>query len=1035
MIDSFNRANGSLGTSDSGQTWTVPSGTYAISSNTATPTAGSPSATALLPYGDQDVCDLSLSITITDTGANPAGLVFRALNNDNRLGCFLAITTQQSQIYKSDGGVITLLAQASTTIAANTPYAVRAVANGANIDMYVDGVLEVSYTLTGGDETQYTAANSYTQVGMRGDVDAVFDSLTAQRLAPAGHASGTGAANTAKANIRAKAGHASGAGTAYSPTVLTNTAFAPAGHASGTGTAHQPSLSIDSTVPAGHASGTGAAGAAKANIRAKAGHASGAGAANQPALDLLTKASAGHASGTGTARQPTISTTDPLGVPFLLAQLDGGRLAVEAAFGADLAADDDTWDWTDISDFVRYRERISLRHGRADEASTTLPAMFRATLENTGGEFSKGGQSSNWPYVRLNTPIRVSIDLDGGGASYTTIFFGFADTWQPSWDTTGTDATVEVTASGTLRRLAQGSAPLISSFRRAMLDRVGVDLRAYWPCEEPALAQTISSGIVDHPAMVLSGSAEFPFPKFSESTAFACSHPLPLVNFSTWRGTVPRYTATGQVQLRFLAAFPRDPVVATSAIVASVFTGSTVCRWDIVYVAGGGGLLRLDLVDATGTRTDLSGLVDFNCDDTVRWYSLELDQDGADIDWTLRTIGLGYRSSGGVLDTVTTETLTRATGVAICPNGDLGDLVVGHVTVQDTISTFNDDLAAFNAYDFELVTDRVQRLCDENGVAVTITGTSTARMGPQSVAELVPLLRECEAVDGGLLCDGLANGLSYITGDERVNSAAALTLDASNGEVGNLIPIDDDQRTRNKVTAKRTAGGEATYEDEDGELGTAAVGIYDDSIEVNSIYVDDLVDHASRRVALGTLPGYRYPNLTMALHHDPTLADEWLAASLSSRVDVTNIEDVRSQHPAGTISLLLEGYTQQLDQYQWDITMNTSPYEPMRAGLYAANTGTTSEFVLRVDTDGSTLNAGASAGASSLSVATPSGPLWTTTADDAPFDIEVGGIRVTVTAVSGASSPQTFTVTGSTVTKALTSGSTVALWRPVGLGM
>jgi len=72
----------------------------------------------------------------------------------------------------------------------------------------------------------------------------------------------------------------------------------------------------------------------------------------------------------------------------------------------------------------------------------------------------------------------------------------------------------------------------------------------------------------------------------------------------------------------------------------------------------------------------------------------------------------------------------------------------------------------------------------------------------------------------------------------------------------------------------------------------------------------------------------------------------------------------------------------------------------------------------------------ASAGASSLSVATASGPLWTTTADDFPFDVEVGGIRVTVTAISGGSSPQTFTVTGATVTKALSSGSAVTVWRP-----
>jgi hypothetical protein len=60
-------------------------------------------------------------------------------------------------------------------------------------------------------------------------------------------------------------------------------------------------------------------------------------------------------------------------------------------------------------------------------------------------------------------------------------------------------------------------------------------------------------------------------------------------------------------------------------------------------------------------------------------------------------------------------------------------------------------------------------------------------------------------------------------------------------------------------------------------------------------------------------------------------------------------------------------------------------------------------------------------------VATPSGPLWS--ANDGAFDIRVGGEVVTVTAISGASSPQTFTVTRSVngVVKAHSGGAAVEL--------
>lgn len=90
----------------------------------------------------------------------------------------------------------------------------------------------------------------------------------------------------------------------------------------------------------------------------------------------------------------------------------------------------------------------------------------------------------------------------------------------------------------------------------------------------------------------------------------------------------------------------------------------------------------------------------------------------------------------------------------------------------------------------------------------------------------------------------------------------------------------------------------------------------------------------------------------------------------------------------------------------------------------------------KVDTSGSSLHSGVSAGASSMSVDV-AGRLWTTTAAQFPFDLWVGGYQVTCTAISGASTPQTFTVDPATVTAPIASGSAVRLWTPatVGLGV
>jgi hypothetical protein len=91
------------------------------------------------------------------------------------------------------------------------------------------------------------------------------------------------------------------------------------------------------------------------------------------------------------------------------------------------------------------------------------------------------------------------------------------------------------------------------------------------------------------------------------------------------------------------------------------------------------------------------------------------------------------------------------------------------------------------------------------------------------------------------------------------------------------------------------------------------------------------------------------------------------------------------------------------------------------------------EVCSRWDTSAATLTAGATAAATTLQVTTPAGdPLWTTSEEDLPFDVGVGGERIRVEAVTGATSPQTMTVVRAVngVVKAHATGATVGLWKP-----
>jgi len=126
-----------------------------------------------------------------------------------------------------------------------------------------------------------------------------------------------------------------------------------------------------------------------------------------------------------------------------------------------------------------------------------------------------------------------------------------------------------------------------------------------------------------------------------------------------------------------------------------------------------------------------------------------------------------------------------------------------------------------------------------------------------------------------------------------------------------------------------------------------------------------------------------------------------------------------------TTEQLLEGYDETLSLFNWEVGFNGSPALPWEVGV--RNDATRGKR----DTAGSQLASGITTTATSLSVATTLGPLWSDVDADDGFDINIGGERMTVTDISGTTSPQTFTVVRSIngVVKAHSTAAAVSLWR------
>jgi len=149
------------------------------------------------------------------------------------------------------------------------------------------------------------------------------------------------------------------------------------------------------------------------------------------------------------------------------------------------------------------------------------------------------------------------------------------------------------------------------------------------------------------------------------------------------------------------------------------------------------------------------------------------------------------------------------------------------------------------------------------------------------------------------------------------------------------------------------------------------------------------------------------------------------AADVGDLVVVTNPP---SWMPPDDIRQIIQGATETIDTVLHTIRWSGAPASAYDVGVW-------DDADARYESWGSWLAAPTDADDTTITVRTPQGPLWGT--GDLPYDVAVGGERMTVTAVVGSSSPQTFTVTRSVngVVKSHREGTEVRLWRPVYLGL
>lgn len=667
---------------------------------------------------------------------------------------------------------------------------------------------------------------------------------------------------------------------------------------------------------------------------------------------------------------------------------------------------------------VYTRDSIHLQHGRRAEADLADPADCALTVDNRDDAYNpRNPTSALYGKIGRNTPVRVKVGT-------AVRFLGEGSAWQPGRSVDGSDAWVELACGGIRRRLGQGAKPLRSALYRELTSRANDGLVAYWPCEDGAGANAVSSAIGGHPAMTVVGTAQF-----ASFEGFDCSDPLPALDSAGLFGAVPKYVVTGETSLRMLVSIPAAGTTNGAQVAGLSMTG-TAAEWRVLY--GTGGTLTLRVRDKDGGTLHDTGAIAYDVNGALFSLGLEIVQDGADIDFDLLVFKIlpgGGSSATSHSDTISSETAFRCAAVSAAGNLGLSGAAFGHISLADDAAFYADTAAALLAHYGETAGERIERLCDEQGVTFTSEGTlaDTAPLGVQFSDTFLDVAQEAAATDLGALTDAVDSlALHYRTRTSLYNQAAALTLDFDGSEIAPpLHPAVDDQHVRNDVTVKGRGGGELQAVDDDGPLGVDAIGRYDTSVTVSAPGHGFLANQAGWRLHLGTVDDDRWPRVAVDLDAAPSLVATVDAIRVGDRIDLENLPAALAM--GGTASLLVQGWTEDVGSHRRVVVFNCTPEPPWRVAKYEAAAGSS---VHKYDTAGSELASAIDDDDTTLSVATTVGPLWTTTDAEDGFDVIIGGEVMTVTDVSGASSPQTFTVTRSVngVVKAHAIGAPVKLY-------
>jgi hypothetical protein len=589
-------------------------------------------------------------------------------------------------------------------------------------------------------------------------------------------------------------------------------------------------------------------------------------------------------------------------------------------------------------------------------------------------------------------------------------FHGEIAAWPQSWSPGGSNAKVNISAGGLLRRISQGGLNLQSALYRAWTRFSGnLTPVAYWPCEDASLSTQIASGVGGSSMLWFGGP-----PSLASYSALVSSAPLPVMNGAQFTATVPSYSLnpgpTGvntDSIVRFVFAVPSGGDTNNSTLCSVFYKGGTVGRIDLVYNTVATGSLEINGFDHGGTSLWTSTFGTFNANGAQYAGSIELRQTTATAySATFTTLSPGGAFAGSVTGA---SSVTGTVGVISKivfnsnPSALMTGTAFGHVGVQTTFTSLFAIANPLDAWVGETAGRRFQRLCGEEGVAFRGVGNldGTTVMGAQTIETFTTLLQECVDADQGMMFEPKqCLALGYRTMASLGNQTPAFALDYQLDHLGGApSPTQDDQLIKNDVTVTAQNSGSSSRQvllDGSALAANGMAGRYDTQLTINVATDSQLDSEAGWILHTSTVNEPRYPTLNVDLANTALipLYYQVLEAEVGDRFTVANPP---AWLPPGLIDQVVMGYTETLSRKALFESYNGRPASAFNVAYFD------DPVFGRFDTAGSSLAAPATSTATTIEVATNSGPAWSSSAGDFPYDVNVGGEQMTVTAVANGS--------------------------------